>query len=258
MNYRLLFILSFLILGVGIAGLFVMDNDNPVKQQVVAQLPVAKEKDVVITTAIAERDVKKGQLISADDYKISNVTIQVKDGDDTPDKTPQLAFNLRSMIADGGTGSLVGFLAKENIAKGSLIEPAVILSPKAPDFILSSLNPAEDVAYSLPVGASNAYLLDTLKTGAYVSLFASFKQANGDQMQGNLVKVVDYVPVLRVTQSEQKDEKNSSAGVLILKLSVKQLEQLFKLPQDATLLALPADKPQPVQQRGLLIRQLRG
>lgn len=261
MNYRLLFIISFLILGVGVVGLLFLGKDD--RPEVVQQVltPKVVYKDVVLTTATATRDIPKGTLIQPSDYKITNETLKLKEGDDNSTATPSLAFNLRQTIADGGTGSLLGFLAQENITKGSIIDPNSILSPKAENYILASLDPDTQLAYVLPINARNTFLLTTLKAGSKVSLYANFSEISPEQEspKGDLVKVVDYVTVLKVNPPQKdKDQDQQSLGNIILKLSAKDLKNLYQLPRDIMLLPLPAKEPQPIDSRGLLIRQLRG
>lgn len=261
MNHRLLFIISFLILGVGVIGLLFLGQDE--HPEVVSSEVTSKVayKEIILTTARAMRDIPKGTLIQSSDYKITNKTLRVKEDEDNTKNMPILSFNLHQLIGEGNTGSLLGFLSQENIAKDSLINPNSILSPAAEDYILSSLDPDTQLAYVLPINARNIFLLTTLKPGSKVSIYATFSEILPEQLgaKENLVKVVDYVTVLKVNSPKKEtDQAPPTPGNIILQLSAKDLKNLYQLPRDIMLLPLPAKEPQPTDSRGLLIRQLRG
>lgn len=266
MNYRLLFFMAFLILGVGLAGLFMMDKENQVAvaQQAVAvqSEPEVVYKDVTITTVTVNRDIVKGTLLTPEDYQTSTMTLKVKEGEDNKEKTPQMGFDMNEAINSNKNGSIEGFVVKENLKKDSMIRPEQILSYDHEDFVAYALDDKKEVAYSIKLGDKTAYLLTSLKSGMIVSLYAQIEEESGGRLKGGLIKLIDKVTILRVEKpqlfKEQEQQSNSpKEGNVILKLLVEDLQKIYQLPLGVKILPIPATD-EPVGQRGLLIRQLRG
>lgn len=264
MNYRLLFIISFLILGIGLGGLFFVQNNNDAPPVQIEVSNTEQYKDVVITVAIAERDISQGEILKAEDYRLTTKTLRVKDNEEAND-LPEMILNVQPIIEAGGTGSLLGFLCQENVAKGSYLSQKMLLSPNSEEYISAIIDPNTQVAYVLPVDQTESYLLKTIKTGMNVSLYIKLERDNDDNVKEGLVKILDYIPVLRVNVSQEKDKESSkestSVGSLVLKLSVAELKQLYNIPRSVYLnhlIALPATEPMPIKSHGLYIYQLRG
>ncbi|VEJ08871.1 hypothetical protein [Actinobacillus delphinicola] len=258
MNYRLLFIISFLILGVGVVGLVVMNKSHDDEraeirhqEQVVAQKPVYR--NVVLETAVATKDLAKGTVLQVGDYKVTTKTYSIPVKADEKKAIPQIVFNIRPDLDQTDNGTLSAFLLTENVTKGSMIDPKVLISPKSDDYIVANLDPNKDIAYTLTIPLDQSYLLTTLKTGAHVSLFGQFYRDN----KSNLVKVLDYLQVLRIDKPNAKSN-SGIAGRIVLKMTLKQLKQLYRLESGISLVALPAAAPAAVNSESLLIRQLRG
>ena len=275
MNYRVLFIISFLILGLGVAGLFwgpSESNNQPAPQaQTTQALPVKKvEKShkVVITTATALKDLTAGQLLAADDYKIKEISISVLDSDP---ETPALeAYNLTKIGSSENNqqdeqktiNSLQGFLITESLEKGSLINPQALIAPNDPAFILSSLDAKKEVAFVLPIHFADAFILKTLKAGEYVSVYSKQSGQGRDNQDKNvLVKVLDHILVLQInplTAEQKEDKNNTNAGNVVLKLPTAQAKELYSLPKNSSLMILPSEKVEKTNSKGNFIRNLRG
>ncbi|MDG6882642.1 Flp pilus assembly protein CpaB [Phocoenobacter uteri] len=260
MNYRVLFIISFLILGIGFLGLFFapeITNNEKVSQEIQSVVQKVKTKTVVVTTATLKRNVEKGSLLQEDDYQLSDLTLETTEGDDEP----LLAYDLKPLFEQAKVNSLQGFLLDQNMTKDSIIDPTKVIAPNSPEFLVSSINPAQEVAYNVPVKGNDDYILQTVKSGTYVSVY-SYQDGVGSENQNrnDLVKVLDNLLVLQVVsgQQEEQEKKSPVAGFVTLKMTAEQAKKLYTLPKRASLVLLPTDKSTPVNSHGTFIRKLRG
>lgn len=268
MNYRLLFIISFLVLSIGVVGLVFVDGDDEPATDSSAQQVVYK--DVVVMTATAERDVKQGRILQADDYRILSRTFRVREDEANVQHIPEMAFDISDILHadEERKGSLLGFLSKENVSTGSYFHPNMLISPKDKNYIASTLDLNTQVAYVIPVDEKNEFLLTTLEAGMNVSLFVQSGNHQGDQSdygekndtKNGLIKVVDFVPVLRVSTAK-KGEASVSAGVgsITVRLNVEELKRIYSLPPRRNrLIILPVLDAQPTDSQGLFVNQLKG
>ncbi|MDP8079597.1 SAF domain-containing protein [Phocoenobacter skyensis] len=272
MNYRVLFIISFLILGIGFAGLFLSTEDTPIAPVKTTQTQNAKSEEkttpkvttVMITVAVVKKDLVKGHLLQESDYQISNVPLKIVEGE----TVSLLDYNLKSIFIKEKVKTLQGFLLQQNVAKDSILNPSDILSPHSPDFLVASLEPSQEVAYQVPIRQSDSYLLQTIKGGNYVSIY-SFQNSLGraNQHRNDLVKIIDDLLVLQIirlkqnedeTEQWQQDKSSTVVGFIALKMTAKQIKLLYSLPKEARLILLPVDKPSSNKARGTFIRKLRG
>ncbi|MDP8170821.1 flp operon protein C [Pasteurella skyensis] len=274
MNYRVLFIISFLILGIGFAGLFLSTDETKTTSTETTQAPTQtqnvksqkketpKIKTVVITVAVVKKDLIKGHLLQESDYQISNVPLKIPEGGDDP----LLAYDLKPIFREADVNSLQGFLLQQNVAKNSILNPVNVLSPHSPDFLMSSLEPSQEVAYQVSIQQADSYLLQTLKGGNYVSIY-SFQDGQGkaNQYRNDLVKIVDNLLVLQTISLKGDEERKSKkqkptdvVGFIALKMTAEQVKVLYSLPKGARLILLPVAKPTPTKARGTFIRKLRG
>lgn len=260
MNYRALFIISGLILAVGFWGLFFNSNSESANtentnSQTTAQ-PVAKEtkEQVLITTATLVKDVRKNTLLQAEDYTLNEISVNVD--------AELVRYNLKDLLKDTQMNSLQGFLVNQNVQSGSILSPDVLLSPKDPRFLVSSLDPRQEVAYRVFVKPQNAYILDTLQNGAQASIYSQ-QQAKGRDSadKTDLVKIVDNVQVLysHTFTPEEKDKNNDNfVGYISVKLHAAKAKEFYALARDADLVVLPVNKESTTNHRGMFIRKLRG
>ncbi|MBR0573546.1 MULTISPECIES: flp operon protein C [Pasteurellaceae] len=266
MNYRVLFIMSLFILFVGFAGLFFMPNSFseqaplPIKdssQKIKDFVEDVSSKRQVIITATSNKDLNKGMLLKEEDYQLSEMTIEVKEGDDEP----LLSHDLKLLFEKSKHNSLQGFLLNQNITKGSILAPKVLVSPDSSEFLISSIDPKQEVAYKVSVDINSDYILQTTKAGTYVSVY-SYQGGVGreNQNRNDLIKVVDNVLVLQTNTipKEEQDKNTRITGFVTLKMTAEQVKKLYTLPMGANLVLLPTDKPTPVDARGIFIRKLRG
>lgn len=256
MNYRVLFIISFLILAMGLSGLFFMFPDEnqtaPAQHQTAGEQPAAKRQTAVLL-AQTTRSVPQGALLQAGDYAFNELSV---DSDD-----PRLTFDLKPLFENTDNYSLQGYLVKQPLQAGSFLSANLLLSPQHPDYLFSSLDPKREVPYRIYIRHGERYIFDSLKTGAVVSI--SSQQAMRG-VNGTLIRLIDNAVVLQTkiyTQEEQLLDKDRNIfGYVTVKLDVEQMKKFYSLPKDAHLIVLPNNEPPQgaTNHRGIYVRKLRG
>ena len=256
MNYRVLFIISFFILTIGLGGLFFMFPDEnrsaPAQHQTAGEQPAAKRQTAVLL-AQTTRSVPQGALLQAGDYAFNELSV---DSDD-----PRLKFDLKPLFENTDNYSLQGYLVKQPLQAGSFLSANLLLSPQHPDYLFSSLDPKREVPYRIYIRHGELYIFDSLKTGAVVSI--SSQQAMRG-VNGTLIRLIDNAVVLQTkiyTQDEQLLDKDRNIfGYVTVKLDVEQMKKFYSLPKDAHLIVLPNNEPPQgaTNHRGIYVRKLRG
>ena len=272
MNYRVLFLVSLVILVVGVIGLVVFPSGSgeETPQAEIAGQPddtsapaVEKPAERLITVAQLKRDIAQGTLLQAGDYELSELNVA--------EDSPLINNDLKSFFETSKTQSLQGYLMAESVKAESFITPAMVISPKDPRFLVSSLDPKQEVAYRIYVQAPERYILDTVNSGSYVSIYS--QQNNGDSENNgermDLVKLADNLLVLQVNIYEAQTEGNQGTendnfrrdylGYVNVKINAEQVKSLYTLDKTAKLIVLPtAVKDENINRRGALIRNIRG
>ncbi|MDG2957069.1 flp operon protein C [Bisgaard Taxon 10/6] len=260
MNYRVLFIISFLILAMGLSGLFFMFPDEnqsaPAQNQTAGEQPAAKRQTAVLL-AQTTRSVPQGALLQAGDYAFNELSV---DSDD-----PRLKFDLKPLFENTDNYSLQGYLVKQPLQAGSFLSANLLLSPQHPDYLFSSLDPKREVPYRIYIKYADRYIFDSLKNGVVVSI--SSQQAMNDEKRterNTLIRLIDNAVVLQTkiyTQDEQLLDKDRNIfGYVTVKLDAEQMKKLYSLPKDANLIVLPNNEPPQgaTNHRGIYVRKLRG
>lgn len=275
MNYRTLLIISVLILIVGIGGIMFMptEGDSSQNQQTTTQpspqiTPQPEKKpEQIILIAELKRDIDKGQLLQADDYVLSEVSVT--------EDSPLLNNNLKNVVAANGIQGLQGYLMAENMKTGSLLSDKTIIGPSDPRFFTSSLDPNQEVAYRIYLKPGDDYILHTIHGGDYVVIYSQqiANDSRNTYDRKELVKVSGKTLVLQTksfaeeTEKNPGDEKSSDgipknqeyAGYVALKVTGEQAKKFYSLDQGSKLVMLPAeDNDQNIDSRGVFIRKLRG
>ncbi len=275
MNYRTLLIISVLVLIVGIGGIMFMptEGESSETQQITIQ-PVSqpapqpeKKPEQVILIAELKHDLDKGQLLQADDYVLSEVSVT--------EDSPLLNNNLKNVVAANGIQGLQGYLMAENMKTGSLLSDKTIIGPSDPRFFTSSLDPNQEVAYRIYLKPGDDYILNTIHGGDYVVIYnqqvANDSRNTYDRKE--LVKVSGKTLVLQAKSFAEEAAKNPDAekssdgipknneyvGYVALKVTGEQAKKFYSLDQGSKLVMLPAeDNDQNIDSRGVFIRKLRG
>ncbi|MFD1800840.1 pilus assembly protein CpaB [Mixta tenebrionis] len=249
MNHRMIFFLSIIVIGVGIAGIVLQKNQAPTKKTVVSAQQENKSK--VIVVAEATRDLQAHDILRPDDYQLRSVEIN-KDANDIRD--------ISSVSASG----LDGFLLLNNLSKDSAILPEMVASPNSKDFIYRSLK-SDELTYAYPVMQQEDYLLSSLSRGQKVSIYIRLAEIEKDKTnsvglvsEGNsgtskqmkkfsLSKVTDALTILDVKKEEKKEDQRKSynrdepVGSIILRMNQSQLAKLRVVEKAGDILLFPAD-----------------
>ncbi|TCJ97821.1 pilus assembly protein CpaB [Volucribacter psittacicida] len=251
MNYRLLFIISIFMLIIGFFGLFMMPSSSNNQQtdlsSEVAKTENQKEKKR-ITIATLVKNVKAGELLQVEDYQLSDQEVDIDDH--------LVDYDVSDLITNQANG-LQGYLVSQNIQASSLLLPSSLIAPTDPRFLSHSIDAKKEVGYRIPVSLDNAYILDSLHSGHYVSIYAQ-KYASGNETlnRKEAVLLQSSVQVLNVVKEADNNEKQ--AGYIVLKLNGLDVVKLYSLPEDSMLFVLPNSNKLSDKNRGIFIRKLRG
>lgn len=263
MNYRMLFIISLLIIGVGFGGLFMFDEQatTPTALETTTTTPspesavVPEEKTIKV--AVANHALKAGQILRKQDYHISEVRI-----DDLPQNSEK---DLLRFFGEGEAISISGFLLKQDVAAGEQLNGEMLIAPKEAQFLIESVSENE-VALRLYIKVENQYLLDTLQAGQQVTLYSRLQDRKRDDGFFQDIELQRNLNVLKIERFTQSDETPNESiyrnyvGYISLKMLAEQVRPLFRLPLNSELLALPQQDnlKKPVNRKGSFIRELRG
>lgn len=247
MNNRVIFFISIVVIGVGIAGIVLQERqpNNEIK----------KEKNVVsehtILIAQALRDLQPYDIISPTDYKVISVSAP-KDVTDPRDITS---------VSDS---SIRGYLVRNNISKDSYLSLSMLEAPSSADFAKHSLR-SDEMPYSLPISNSDDYLLSSTYTGDKVSLYIRLTEVDKTKKNNvglvpegsasadkELKKFVVSRIFKEITVLESKrfkvDENNKQSqygredapiGVIVVRLNQKQLAELRVIEKAGELFIFP-------------------
>lgn len=257
MNYRALFLISFIILTVAIVGLLFISSDaeegapnesEPVVERVVAK-PV-DDKSMSITEVVAKRDLYKGEILQPEDFEVIDREV--------PQSNKGYATDLTAVLSGTRDRSLQGFLMARSVVAGKPLLELDVISPEDDRFVRKSVNPKEEVAYSLCVQGSEQYLLDTLDVGSAVDIY---QRSQRDQLAAELNKLAGNLDVLQikrleVSESSGNDSTKSCVAYVRLKMNLAQARTVYQAMGDKIL--LPAQETLPLEKHGTSIRSLRG
>ncbi|MGC7589361.1 flp operon protein C [Bisgaard Taxon 46] len=265
MNYRMLFVISFLTLVVGIGGILFMptDNEGEETQSFVTQPQVEKKVEKIITIAELKRDVKKGTLLQSDDYAISQVTIS--------EDNPLINNDLSDAINHSQSKTLQGYLIADSLNAGSLLSNMMIISPDDPRFLMASLDSKQEVAYRIYINADERYLLDTINSGDYVAIYNQKNALDSRNIydKSDLVKVSGKLLVLQTKEFQEPSDNNTGTpndhknkdyiGYINVKVDADKVKKFYTLDKGSKLIVLPENSNnENINHRGVFIRKLRG
>ncbi|MGC6247738.1 flp operon protein C [Bisgaard Taxon 45] len=262
MNYRTLFIISFLTLAIGIAGILFLPTDggNTLAVDSSGQVISEEKPKKQIVLVELKKDIAKGTLLQSDDYVFSEITVA--------EDNPLVTNDLKNVIFAAPSKSLQGYLVSENVKSGSLLSPDFIVAPNDSRFLLANLDSRQEVAFRVYLRPDERYLLDSVKVGDSVSVYnqkiATGEENNHDRSE--LVRLSDKLLVLQVKEFLEDDQNKGTyseyrskdyIGFVSLKVNVEQVKHFYSLDKESKLIVLPADEKS-TNHRGLFIRKLRG
>ena len=254
MNHRMLFILSIVVIVVGVCGIFIQNTQHqPVgvhKSESTREL--APEQKIMVAEAL--RDLKPYDILTAEDYRLISMRISstMKDYRDI------------SYLSNKG---LVGALVRNHVAKGAFIIPAEIISPTDSSFISASLREGE-VPFSLPIFSSGDYILSTTRSGDKMDVYIRLIEVDrnkksdvglmGEGSSGAAKNTPQYVTMrllnnVTVLESKRFDkkkedgqekkrfthEKEEPIGSITLRLNQRQVVELIAVAKTGEFFLLP-------------------
>lgn len=271
MNYRMLLIVSFLTLMVGVGGIFFIPTEETVVNIIntTESTTVEKKPEKLIKIAELKRDIHPGTLLQVEDYSLSELKVE--------EDNPLVNSDLTQLLEKTPSKSLQGHLIAQSLKAGSLLSEAILISPEDPKFLISSLDPKQEVAYRVYLKPTERYILETVRSGDYVSVYNQqiAKRSRDDTVEKyTLLKLFNDLVVLQVKEFERVvDETNQNQkptqqqdelseqyiGYISIKVKPEQAKMFYSLERDAQLIVLPStNQAESINKRGTFIRKLRG
>ncbi len=249
MNHKALFLVSLLVIVVGIGGL-VFHQGNQSAPLAPAVRSATGEKSILVAKTV--RPVSAGSLLTTDDFSVQTLSV--------PETSDLLAYDITAQ------GSLEGYLVTVALAENSYIAPQVVESPGSPTFLRNSLH-AGEVAWQFRVDTRHGWLLDSLKPGDEATLYlrtletnknSKVKESvalNSDEMSGGqsqryvLTAVINRMQVRgvkRLSEAQQdenakakKKEESDYVGDITLRVSNQDLRKIKVIEKAGDVLLLP-------------------
>lgn len=266
MNYRMLFIISLLTLVVGIGGILFMptEDSGTTVNEAGETVAVEKKPEKLILIAELKRDIDAGRLLQVEDYVLSELTVT--------EDNPLVNNDLTDVLSLSNTKNLQGHLVAQNLKSGSLLSKSVVISPNDPKFLLTSLDPKQEIAFRVYLKPTESYVLDTIQSGNYVSIYnqkVATRSREDSTERYALLKLLDNVLVLQVKEFQAIDENNEVVkkdelsdeyiGYINLKVNPAQAKLFYSLEKGSQLIILPSsNQVESTNNKGLFIRKLRG
>lgn len=261
MNYRILFFISILILAIGVGGLFMMPTgqSEAVSPTDSTASPAQKEpKKKNIKVAVARQSLSAGSILKEGDYQVSDMQVEEESVLMKDDVSDALVQN---------NDSLNGLVISEPVLDGRFVPSQALIAPTDERFLFYTVD-KDEVIYRVYIRNENQFALDTLRSGDIVGLYALQKDlASGySDEQRRFDPVLQNLEVVKINRFV-KDDKNSAlpefndyAGYVSVRMKADQVKNVLSLTKSRSLLVLPQAETstQPLNQRGLTIRSLRG
>lgn len=260
MNYRILFFISILILAIGVGGLFMLPNQQSAPQAVTdtetATVPEPEKKTIKV--ALAKQSLPAGTILKEGDYQVSEMQVEPESVLAKDDVSEALAQN---------SDSLNGLLMSEPVLDGRFLPPQGLIAPSDERFLFYTVGKGE-VIYRAYIRNEHQFVLDTLKSGDVVGLFAlqqDFRANNSEQMRFD--PILQNLEVVKIDRFIQEDANNSKqagladyAGYVSVRMHADNVKDVLSLTKSRALLVLPQSETanEPINKRGLTIRSLRG
>lgn len=256
MKDKKLMILYILMLVIGLGLLFThssSDEPEPVVAPPVTVAPPPKTTEF-ITVAVANNNIEKRKILTDSDYSFKSIEINLNDFD-------------KSKYVGNALG-IEGYISKNNIQKGTLIENSFIASPNSQEFISLSL---DEGSYMFPFSISkeDSYLINNLKTGDLIDIYVLYGTENGNSNTSDQQVIVSPPPkrsfqlsalkpiivgkrILFITNELSTDGNNakseSTTGQINLALSNEEIKIIRTLRESATIVLYPSTYNKPVEE----------
>ncbi|AYM91962.1 hypothetical protein D9980_16055 [Serratia sp. 3ACOL1] len=255
MSHRTLLILSVLLLAVGVVGIVCNKNETIVK----TEIPPSSTKERKIQVAVANNALQLREILRAEDYKISTITIPAESTDNRD-------------ISSYSKGDISGFLIRNNVEAGSVLTAELLESPESPTFFQHAIK-SDEIPYPLIINSIDSYLLSLLHSGDSISLYLRYSKGSEKKTGGGAViqevsgamrseseKKLDLIfSRLKVLEVKPVEKHNSidapfagdekKVGTIAVKVSTKQYAQLKVIEGKGELIIIPESPGQKLPSR---------
>ncbi|NUF48516.1 hypothetical protein [Gilliamella sp. ESL0250] len=252
MKEKKIIVLYILMLVVGLALLFTKSSPTPVAEPPVQpQVEVKEEpkievpKKEIITVAVAKNDISKKTILTKDYYYFKSIEVDIESNEKS-----KYVTNAKAIDA---------YVAKNNIAKDTLIENSFVASPNSEDYRLLALKEG-NYMFPFKLAQIDSYLVKNLKSGDLVDLYIfysddeSTKFNNKDYKADRLVSPSDdFVKnrikpiivgkkILYINADDGVDFKfqKQEAGQIQLELSNQEIKLLRTLMTNSSIMMYPS------------------
>lgn len=247
MKDKKLIVLYILMLVTGFILLFTSSSNKQEPQA--EQGPTAvqlqpKEVTQYVTVAIANKDIHKGKIFTADDYVFKNIEVK------------KSTFDSAKYISQAS--DIDSYAAKNNIEQGTMIMKDFVASPVSLEYITLSL---KDGFYLFPfeVTYDDNYLIKNLKGGDLVDIYVLYSVDQGvnrgasvsitsppnkDFLSSNIKPIIVGKDILYIDNKQgSNDPKNNNKkenSIIYLSLSNEELKLVRTLMNNASLMLYPS------------------
>ena len=249
MKDKKLIVLYLAMILVGLALLFTKSAPTPVEdngERVVAveqQPPKEEPKTEIINVAVAKHDINKKTILTKDDYYFKSI---------------EVAINRERPKFITETAGIDSYVAKNHIAKDTVIEESLIASPNSEDYILLALKEG-NYMFPFTIDTIDSYLIKNLKSGDLIDLYVFYgdeteKAANvredrlvspsRDFVKNRLKPIIVGKKVLFFDFGDEEMDKSSynknRTAQVQLELSNQEIKVLRSLMTNSTIIMYPS------------------
>ncbi|WP_318377880.1 hypothetical protein [Enterobacter sp.] len=189
MNKKYALIINIAMLVVGLIGILIYFAINKKPAVVVQAPPVVeqqvKEPEVIkenITVAVAQKDLKKGKLLNAEDFVLK--TLNIPEGSNEKD-----LYAISKNIDSWMTGN--------DITAGSYIPKESLIEPGSEQYVAMSVRPG-NIVYGFSIKQTDSYLFTNAHAGEGLDIYLSYNlmkitNENGDVSTTPTVNTTDEI-----------------------------------------------------------------
>ncbi|WP_318357405.1 hypothetical protein [Enterobacter sp.] len=189
MNKKYALIINIAMLVVGLIGILIYFAINKKPAVVVQAPPVVeqqvKEPEVIkenITVAVAQKDLKKGKLLNAEDFVLK--TLNIPEGSNEKD-----LYAISKNIDSWMTGN--------DITAGSYIPKESLIEPGSEQYVAMSVRPG-NIVYGFSIKQTDSYLFTNAHAGEGLDIYLSYNlmkitNENGDVSTTPKVNTTDEI-----------------------------------------------------------------
>jgi len=246
MNKKYTLIINIAMLVVGLIGILIYFAINKKPAVVVQAPPVVeqqiKEPEVIkenITVAVAQKDLKKGTLLSAEDFILK--TLNILEG-----SNEKKLYGIETNINNWMIGN--------DITAGSYLPKESLIEPSSEQYVALAVRPG-NIVYGFSIKQADSYLFTNAHAGEGLDIYLSYNlmkitHENGDVSTTPTVNTTDEIndrhfkllmknkKILFIKSNSIKDNPLTNEGYVLVELTPAEVRTLKGL-DDAKLYIFP-------------------